>query len=364
MVKRDELVKQFGPRGFDYIGDSNADIPVWAASGVGHVAGSVRRLPGAALAAGTRAGQVFSGPSPSLKTFVKAIRIRQWVKNVLCLCPGDSESLYRLEDSTSPGHFVLLLFTRGIRQLSCERSVRFGVGQEAPAEMQAAACQWATADHAGELGSAILLLTTGIVMSFSVSLALTAFLLAYLGLTAAYSSFLKGRPILDVVTLAMLYTLRIYTGGVVAGAYISPWLFQFSMFLFLSLAFVKRYSELIAVRHQRKSHTPGRGYRLQDLSIISQAGVGSGLMAGLVLALYINDRAIQSLYPHWQMLWFVCPLFIYWIVRVWLVAHRGNMHDDPIVFAFRDRVSYLVGLMIVIAVLLSLTPRFNFLPHA
>ena len=361
-AKRDELVKLFGARGFDYIGDSNSDIPVWAASGIGHVAGSVRRLPGAALAAGTRAGQVFSGPAPSFKTFVKAIRIHQWVKNVLVFVPAilnhyiDWSILRALVISffcfslvASGSYLANDLFDLDSDRKHPRKSRRPLASGQLPI--------------AQGIGLAILLLTTGIALSFSVNLALTALLLVYLGLTAAYSSFLKGRPILDVVTLAMLYTLRVYTGGVVAAAYVSPWLFQFSIFLFLSLAFVKRYSELVAVRHERRSHTPGRGYRLQDLSIISQAGVGSGLLAGLVLALYINDHEIESLYPHWQMLWFVCPLFIYWIVRVWLVAHRGNMHDDPIVFAFRDRVSYLVGLMIVIAVLLSLTPKFNFLPN-
>lgn len=361
-VKRDELVKQFGPRGFDYIGDTKSDIPVWAASGIGHVAGSVRSLPGAALAAGTRAGQVFSGSVPTLKTFVKAIRIHQWVKNILVFVPAilnhhiDWNILHALVISflcfslVASGSYL----ANDLFDLESDR--------KHPRKCRRPLASGQMSITQG-IGLAILLLTEGIAISVTVSLALTAFLLIYLGLTAAYSSFLKGRPILDVVTLAMLYTLRVYTGGVVAGADVSPWLFQFSMFLFLSLAFVKRYSELVAARHQRRVHTPGRGYRLQDLSIVSQAGVGSGLMAGLVLALYINDRTIESLYPHWQMLWFVCPLFIYWIVRIWLVAHRGNMHDDPIVFAFRDRVSYLVGLMIVIAVLLSLTPKFNFLPN-
>jgi 4-hydroxybenzoate polyprenyltransferase len=176
-------------------------------------------------------------------------------------------------------------------------------------------------------------------------------------LTTLYSSFLKGKPVLDVVLLAALYTLRVYMGGLVSQAYVSPWLFQFSIFLFLSLAFVKRYSELLGLPRDVESRSRARGYRFEDLTVISQAGVGSGLLAGLVLALYINGQEIERLYPRPQMLWVVCPLFVYWIIRVWLIAHRGNMRDDPILFAFRDRVSYIVGLLIAGAALLGLAPH-------
>jgi 4-hydroxybenzoate polyprenyltransferase len=190
-----------------------------------------------------------------------------------------------------------------------------------------------------------------------VGMSLTIALFAYIFISLGYSVFLKNKPILDVVALAFLYTLRVYTGGIVAGAWISPWLFQFSMFLFLSLAFVKRYSELRRLRSLRKRDAPGRGYRLVDLALISQAGVGSGLLAGLILALYADSQEIQLLYPHPRALWCVCPIFVYWIVRVWIIAHRGNMTDDPILYAFRDRVSYIVGCAIVVAVLLGMMPN-------
>jgi len=172
-----------------------------------------------------------------------------------------------------------------------------------------------------------------------------------------YSSYIKGKPIIDVVVLAMLYTLRVYAGGLVSRAYVSPWLFQFSIFLFLSLAFVKRYSELQRSSLQPAGEAHGRGYLIDDLSIVGQAGLGSGLLAGLVLALYVNGQDTLKVYPHPEMLWGVCPLFIYWIIRVWLIAHRGNMHDDPILFAFRDRVSYIVAFLIVVLVLLGLAPH-------
>jgi 4-hydroxybenzoate polyprenyltransferase len=160
-----------------------------------------------------------------------------------------------------------------------------------------------------------------------------------------------------VVVLATLYTLRVYAGGLVSGAYVSPWLFQFSIFLFLSLAFVKRYSELRRTRHQHQVEVRGRNYQIRDLSIISQAGLGSGLIAGLVMALYVNGQDTEKAYPHPEMLWGICPLFIYWIIRVWLIAHRGNMNEDPILFAFRDRVSYILAFLIVVLVLLGLSPN-------
>ena len=203
----------------------------------------------------------------------------------------------------------------------------------------------------------VLLLAAGFGLGAIVGMSLTIALFAYIFISLGYSVFLKNKPILDVVALAFLYTLRVYTGGIVADASISTWLFQFSMFLFLSLAFVKRYSELRRLRSLRKRDTPGRGYRLVDLALISQAGVGSGLLAGLVLALYADSQEIQRLYPHPQALWCVCPIFVYWIVRVWIIAHRGNMTDDPILYAFRDRVSYIVGVAIVAAVLLAMMPN-------
>ena len=124
---------------------------------------------------------------------------------------------------------------------------------------------------------------------------------------------------------------------------------------------MKRYSELIRLRELRTLQAPARGYHLRDLHIVSQAGVASGAVAGLVLGLYVNGQEVERLYPRPRMLWAVCPVFVYWIMRAWLVAHRGNMSEDPILFALTDKVSYIVGGLIVAAIILGLYP--NILPY-
>jgi 4-hydroxybenzoate polyprenyltransferase len=352
--KRDELVGLYGLRGFDYIGDSKEDIPIWSACRIGHVAGGMRRLPRSVLAAGTRQGEAFSRRRPEVKTLLREMRAAQWVKNLLVFVPAllnhhlDGEILKALGITFMGFSFVAsgTYLVNDIFDLQADRS-------------HPQKCRRPIASGQISLVLAILmaagLLAAGILLGLTIGLGLAACLLAYLALALLYSSYIKGKPIIDVVVLAMLYTLRVYAGGLVSQAYVSPWLFQFSIFLFLSLAFVKRYSELRRLRQQRLLEALGRGYRVQDLNIISQAGLGSGLLAGLVLALYVNGTEIERLYPHPQMLWAVCPLFIYWIIRVWLIAHRGNMAEDPILFAFRDRVSYIVLFLIVVAVLLGLS---------
>jgi 4-hydroxybenzoate polyprenyltransferase len=355
-AKRDQLVRSFGVRAFDYIGDSRADVAVWAVCRIGHVAGSMRRLPGSAVAAGALQGAVFSAPPLDARTLFRAIRVHQWVKNFLVFVPAilnrhiDGEILTTLGITflgfslmASGSYLNNDLFDLAADRVHPRKSRR------------ALASGRLSISQGGAL--AVCLIAGGFALGLAVSGQLALCLLIYLALTTLYSSFLKGKPILDVIALAILYTLRVYTGGLVSRAYVSPWLFQFSIFLFLSLAFVKRYSELRGLRRQRGIQAPGRSYRLSDLSIVSQAGVGSGLLAGLVLALYVNGQETRAVYPHPEMLWGVCPLFVYWIIRVWLVAHRGNMHDDPILFAFRDKVSYIVGFLIVVLVLFGLMPN-------
>jgi 4-hydroxybenzoate polyprenyltransferase len=355
-LKRDELVARFGVRGFDYIGDSKADTPVWATCRIGHVAGQRRALPAAVLGTGTQQGEVFYEQRPTLKTWMRAMRVQQWVKNSLVVVPTllnhqlNWEVLKALAITFLAFSFVAsgTYIANDLFDLAADRR-------------HPRKCKRPLAS--GELSIvqgiflAVCLLLAGILLGVVIGKALVMCLLIYVLLTLLYTSFLKGKPIIDVIALAILYTLRVYAGGLVTQAYVSPWLFQFSIFLFLSLAFVKRYSELRRSREQRRQDVPGRSYRMPDLSIISQAGVSSGLLAGLVLALYVNEAGLERIYPRPHMLWGVCPLFVYWIIRTWLIAHRGNMTEDPILFAFRDRVSYIVGFLIVVAVLLALTPN-------
>lgn len=174
-------------------------------------------------------------------------------------------------------------------------------------------------------------------------------LIGYIGLSNAYSIALKKQPIVDVLVLASLYTWRLFAGGLVVHILPSTWLLAFSMFLFLSLAMLKRYSEL------QNAAVAGRGYLPDDIGWLSNTGIASGYMAVLVMALYINSREVTALYTHPSLLWLGCPILLYWITRMWFLAHRGLVAGDPIVVALRDRVSVSLG--ILMAVFMALASR-------
>jgi 4-hydroxybenzoate polyprenyltransferase len=177
----------------------------------------------------------------------------------------------------------------------------------------------------------------------------TAVLALYMVLTMAYSIHLKRRLILDVMVLAGLYTLRIVAGGLATATPVSPWLLAFSMFFFLSLAFAKRYGELRLLGLRENEAVHGRGYMAEDLEIVRAVGPASGYLSVLVLGLYINlSTEVGQFYPRGgQILWLVCPLLLYWITRIWFLAQRGTLRDDPLTFALKDPISYLVGLCTV-----------------
>jgi 4-hydroxybenzoate polyprenyltransferase len=193
-------------------------------------------------------------------------------------------------------------------------------------------------------------------LSFGLTLALLprlflAFLLIYTFLTLAYSFYLKRRLIVDTLTLAMLYTLRIIAGEAAISVVLSEWLLMFSLFFFLSLAFLKRAIELEGIADGNR--IPGRGYLPSDADMIRSIGPTSGLLAVLVLALYINSPAVTKLYSTPELLWLLCPLLIYWITRIWFLANRGQVNHDPIVFALMDIRSYIISLVAGIILFLA-----------
>jgi 4-hydroxybenzoate polyprenyltransferase len=173
----------------------------------------------------------------------------------------------------------------------------------------------------------------------------------YLVLTTMYSLRLKALALVDIILLAILYTIRIVGGGIAADTVVSQWLMGLSMFLFLSLACVKRFSELLVLQQRNEKRTWGRGYWVGDMEQIASFGAASGYISVLVLALYVSSREIAELYSSPEAVWLACPLLLYWVSRIWLLARRGIVHDDPLVFALRDRVTYVVaafGLVILL----------------
>jgi 4-hydroxybenzoate polyprenyltransferase len=194
--------------------------------------------------------------------------------------------------------------------------------------------------------------------AFAVALAVSPLFALVLGgywlTTLAYSLQLKRKVMLDVLLLAALYTARIIGGAVAIMVEPSFWLLAFSMFMFLSLALLKRYTELAALLADGRDKASGRGYRVDDLPLLQSFGAASGYGAVLVLALYINSPESLELYTRPYALWLLCPMLLYWISRAWFVAHRGEMHDDPVVYAATDRFSLgvaTVGGLVLLAAL-------------
>jgi len=348
------LAKRFGARGFDYAGNSMVDLAVWAQAREAIV---VSGNPGLMARAAERAPVVytFGGPNTSV-AFLKALRPHQWVKNLILFVPVlTAHMLLRpqiLQQAVlafvafslcASGVYVLndLLDIDADRHHPTRRSRPFASGElPLPAGLVAFPLLF--------VASAVL--ATRLPAGFGAVLGL------YVMVTTSYSLRLKETPLLDVFCLAGLYTIRLIAGHEATGIRYSFWLLLFAMFIFLSLALVKRFTELISARQQNRSDIKGRGYVASDLELVATLGASSGYLAVLVLALYVNSLEVTKLYinPMW-LLW-ICPLLLFWISRVWLLAHRGQMHDDPIIFAIKDRLSYLVGAITLLILWLATGP--------
>jgi 4-hydroxybenzoate polyprenyltransferase len=341
----DLLVSRFGAKGFDYVGNDRADFPVWRASDVAHIVSSSAALI-SQVKAQSNVDQVFAaGKTPFLPTLIKAMRPHQWMKNLLVFVPlltaqryGDAYGIlsallaFLVFGLTASSVYLLndLIDVADDRQHPRKRRRPFASGN--------------LSLLTGWLAWPVFVLVAFTLASFSLPLRFVGVLATYFILTLAYSLNLKKRAMVDVLTLAALYTLRIIAGAAAIAVPLTFWILAFSMFLFLSLALIKRFSELKVARDNGKEgNIRGRGYSSDDLEAVSAMGVASGYLSVLVLALYIQDSHTAMLYRTPQFIWLACPLLLYWISRAWLITHRGLMHDDPIVFALKDSKSWIVA---------------------
>lgn len=199
-----------------------------------------------------------------------------------------------------------------------------------------------------------ILLSLSYLFASFINLDFIMILTTYLIITSAYSLFLKPIALLDVITLTSLYTIRIIAGAVAINVPLSYWLLAFSMFIFLSLALVKRYSELRNLIQQGQTISISRGYHVDDLPAVSLFGIASGYISVLVLVFYTHDLQAGTLYSNPDWLWFVAVAVLYWISRIWLLTFRGQMNEDPVLFAIHDRTSYIVSLFVAVSLYLAL----------
>ncbi len=181
----------------------------------------------------------------------------------------------------------------------------------------------------------------------------SAILLIYIVSTTSYSLYLKEKIFIDVIVLGALYTLRVLAGGLAVGVEVSTWLLGFSWFFFLSLAFMKRYTDLLLIKNNADDVLPGRGYSVIDSDIVQKAGITSGFISLLILVLYINSEQVVLLYKAPALIWLAIPILLYWLMRMWLIAHRGNMADDPVIFAVKDKTSYIIIFLILFILVMA-----------
>ncbi|UZD91708.1 UbiA family prenyltransferase [Cognatishimia activa] len=336
---------------FEYLGDSTADIPIWqAAKRAGYV-----NAPTAALQfqkETDKTSLLISDNKPVTNALLKAMRPHQWAKNALILLPLFFSHQYGQVELVAKALLATLIFClcasaiyivndlldiEADRKHAKKRYRPFAAGDLRPVT--------------GAGFALVLLIVALSISSIVFGALLTSLFVLYLISTTLYSAWLKHKPIVDVVVLTCLYTLRIFIGGVAIGVALSPWLLNFSLFFFASLAFMKRYTEMRKVEAQGKDMA--RGYLVSDLAAILPMGVATGGLAVLTLTLYLNSAFVAATYGAVQLLWLIAPLIMFWVFRAWLKALRDEIDDDPVVFALRDPISRITLGLTIFVVLAS-----------
>jgi len=335
------------PQGFEYIGNSQDDLAVWRAASVVSVANARPRLKSAATA-GRTVGFQCDSPHRPVHAALKGVRLHQWLKNLLVFVPLLAG--HRLTDGQSVVQALIAFLAFGL----CASSVYLlndlldiDADRRHPRKRLR---PFANGALSIPLGSALAATLLGLsaVAAAQLPLNFAAVLLLYYLLTLSYSIRLKAQVIVDVMMLSSLYTVRLIAGAAATGIALSFWLLAFSMFAFLSLALLKRYGEMRMLARSNQQRGAGRGYSTDDLVVLLALGAASGYSAVLVLALYVNSPEVTKLYAQPHLLWASVPILAYWMSRIWMKAHRGEVHDDPVVFAAKDWQSLVLAALLAV----------------
>ncbi len=341
--KAQTLVQRFGQGKYDYLGDSRKDMEACRSARNAYL---VKPTP-VLLKQFRREGidpQALWGTAPGrLTSLLRASRPHQWSKNLLVFAAP--LLAHRFEPTillvTALAFLAFCLCSSGVYLLNDLMDLDADRRHPAKSSRPLAADQLPLSVA---LITSPLFMAAGLAMTLGLNPLLLLVVALYLALTTAYSLRLKRSPIIDILVLAGLYTIRILAGGIASGVEISLWLFIFSIFFFLSLAFLKRHVEVSNTAQNDK--VPGRGYYWEDRLFLLTGGLNSAFLAILVFLLYLTSEKAPIIYHRPNLLILICPILIYWTGRLWLLAHRGQMHDDPVFFALRDWPSYLVGLAV------------------
>ena len=340
--KAEALEQRFGHAGFDYAGNSRADLAVWQRARQAVVVNASAKV--------TRQAEdfceverVFPPLAVGFSACRKMLRIHQWMKNCLLFVP-----LLAAHQITNTDAWLALIMAFFSFSL-CASSVYIvndlldlESDRQHPRKCMRPFASGLIPASVGVALAPVLLLSS-LALALHVGSHFLSWLLFYFVLTCAYSGGLKRLMLVDCLILAMLYTLRIVAGAAAISMGLSFWLLAFSVFLFLSLAFVKRYAELEVQLLSGKQKTHGRGYYTSDAPLLQTMGMASGYAAILVLAFYLNSEDVTKLYKTPELVWGAVPIMLFWISWMWMKAHRGEMHDDPLVFALKDKASLQAG---------------------
>jgi 4-hydroxybenzoate polyprenyltransferase len=356
-TKANRLLERYGVKGFDYAGNSRVDKAVWRHASTAWLVSDSESFSREVKQIIPVAKEFRFGP-PRIKVYAKALRVHQWAKNLLIFLPTMLSHRYF---DTFNWILCLLAFAsfsfiassvyllNDLLDIEADRQHPDNKKRPFAAGTLSIASGWSLAP---------LLLSFGLGIGLYISVAYFWVVLGYFAMTCLYSVKLKQVALADIVALAVLYTWRVLAGGVATETIISEWFLTFALFFFLSLALLKRCSELILLEQNQEKKNKRRGYVVSDLPLLLSFGVASSYLSVLVLALYLNDSrvAVQLRYP--EALWTLCPILLFWLSRLWLMAYRGKMTTDPLVFALRDRTSYIIALAAGSLWLLARGPQF------
>lgn len=345
------LVEHFALSGFDYVGDSAADLDVWRHARAAYVVGTPTRAQQAAAVTTLKATII--EPRASLRTWINALRGHHWAKNLLLFLPLVLSHNLAIDPlvRTLAGFVLYGFCASGLYILNDLLDLHSD--REHPWKKERPLASGEISIPEG-LVTSLTLLCSAIGLGILLDLQFGLVLLAYSALTMWYSLHLKKIALLDVFVLSSFYSFRILAGAMISATPLSQWFLAFSMFFFLSLAMAKRYSELLHANDLVRSGNSGRGYRVDDRELLLALGVGSSFSAVVILSLYVHSQDVRVLYLSPEYLFLLCPIVLYWLSRTWLQAQRGELREDPVTLAIRDRVSYGVALASAIVIAASM----------
>ncbi len=353
-AKRQILEDAYGPRGFEYVGDSSADFAVWPGAGAASCVGLTERGL-ARVEQTTPVVRRFSVRPAGWRAWLRGIRVHQWVKNLLVfLVPLMAHRLSEADlfAAACIGFLSLSLCASGVYVLN--DLVDLPDDRQHPTKRKRG------------FASGVLPLRSGLVLAPALAAAglflgamwlppaFVALAASYLLVTTAYTLWLKRLALLDVVVLALLFGLRVVAGGLATDVPVSPWLLGFSLLFFLGLAFLKRYADLRALAATRGDGLPGRAYRQTDVQRLGVLGLACGVLAVGVMGFYVRSEKVAELYTHPEWLWALVPILAVWLGRAWWLAHRGEMLEDPVLFTVADRTSWAIAALSGLTLLLAI----------